>query len=142
VSSDKPRDLLRIDRRSGLPTVLTTFDPPCRPVGLAVEPTGQILVTDAVSADGTGRVLRVDPTTMNKTVTVLSAGQFFRAPWGIAIDHNGSILVSDHEAFGHKGGVIRVHPQTGDQTKVSAGGMLVSPLMIALVPQNERRSRP
>ncbi|MEU1390663.1 MULTISPECIES: hypothetical protein [unclassified Nonomuraea] len=135
MSPDKPRDLLRVDRRTGRSTVLTTFDPPCRPVGLAVEPGGGILVTDAVSADGTGRLIRVDPT-MNKTV--LSTGQFFRAPWGIAVDHGGSILVSDHEAFGHKGGVIRVHPQTGVQTKVSAGGMLVSPLMIVIVPQDER----
>ncbi|MFI7690044.1 hypothetical protein ACIBQ6_13290 [Nonomuraea sp. NPDC049655] len=69
---------------------------------------------------------------------MVSTGRFFCLPWGIAVEPGGSILVSDHEAFGHKGGGIHVHPQTRKHMTVT----LPSPLMVALVPHDQRRIRP
>ncbi|MEU1390943.1 MULTISPECIES: hypothetical protein [unclassified Nonomuraea] len=132
MSPDKPRALLRVDRHTGQPTVLTTFDPPCRP-------DGQILLTDAVCAGGTGRLVRFNPTAGSKTV--VSTGQFFRFSGGSPSNRR-SIPVSDHEAFGPQGRGDPCPSAGGEQATVSAGDLLASPLVIALVPHDERRIRP
>lgn len=46
----------------------------------------------------------------------------------------GDIYVADPSAAGGRGAVIRVNPLTGQQTLVSAGGLFVDPVAIALEP--------
>ncbi|WP_119730195.1 hypothetical protein [Thermomonospora amylolytica] len=133
----EPRKLIRVDPATGAHTVLTTFDLPSRPLGLAVESNGTILVADADAFDGTGGVRRVNPASGEKSV--LSAGGFFRDPWGVAVEADGSVLVSDGDAFNGDGGVIRVDPLSGAQTKVSTGGLFRGALTIALMPEGVGR---
>jgi hypothetical protein len=87
--------------------------------GVAVEPTGNLIVISDALATGRQEVLRFHPT--SGAPTVLSRGGLIRAPAGVAIEASGAILVVDLP-----GAVIRVNPVTGAQTAVSTGGILPS----------------
>jgi len=85
--------LYRVDLSSGELTQVssTGFG---YPVGLALDLSGNVIVTDAGEVFVTlPDAWRVDPA--SGSVTVLPA--LFQAPWGVAVESNGSIIVADHE---------------------------------------------
>lgn len=95
--------------------------------GIAIEATGDILVTD----EFWGRVARIDPVT--GLSTEVTKGGFLRDPIGIAVAADGDIFVSDFTLDG----IVRVDPITGKQTVVSSGGYLVEPFHIAIGPTGD-----
>ena len=74
--------------------------------GVAVEPTGNLVVTSDGIGTGNQKLLRFPPTSGGPIV--LSQGDKIRAPSGVAVEASGAILVLDLT-----GAVIRVDPTTG-----------------------------
>jgi DNA-binding beta-propeller fold protein YncE len=116
--------------------------------GIAVEPDGSLVVTDA----GSG-VVRVHPSTGKRTVLSGCAVRLsFPCPdprgtgptlaflMGIAVEADGALVVTGNNGFG---AVVRVHPATGDRvlvsgfdrrtnTSIGSGPLLLSPGGIAV----------
>nr|CBH38996.1 hypothetical protein containing NHL repeats [uncultured archaeon] len=85
-----------------------------RPVGIAVEADGQLVVTDLVL----DAVIRVDPVSGNRTVVSdnsTGSGTCFKRPVGIAVEADGSLVVVDKDLKA----VVRVDPVNGNRTIVS-----------------------
>ena len=84
----------------------------------ARESGGTLLITVASTADSAGAIMRVDPTTGDRTVLSsgsTGAGPTFGTPVGIALDPGGNIFVTDPIIST----LFRVDPVTGDRTVVS-----------------------
>src|SRR5438270_444614 len=89
-----------------------------RPVsGATAFNVGDLLVVDAGAADGSGGVIRINPTT----------GDHFVSPNGLTLAPDGSLIVADPGTEGGTGSIIRVDPATGAQTVISTGDKLVDP---------------
>ena len=120
--------VIRVDPVTGARTTVSENSSPAggpsfdHPLGIELEPDGDILVTESDGFGGTGGVIRVDPVTgARATVTsnALIAGPALDAPFGIAVEQGGQVLVADSDAFGGNGGVLRVDPVSGARTAVS-----------------------
>ncbi len=103
------------------------------PSGIALAPSGQILVLDRSAFGGNGGVIGVDPATGKESELssnlqpVNASSMLFTDPrGGIALARNGEILVADASAFDGDGGVISVDPVTGKQSKLSANDQPVN----------------
>jgi len=116
--------IFKIDPATGAQTIVSSGGFFQEPVGIVIEASGNIVVTDR-----TGFVIRVDPATGIQNV--LSAGGYFADPFGLALEAGGNLLVVD-AAYGGSGAVIRVNPTTGQQTLLTSGGFLDNPYGIAV----------
>ena len=116
--------IFKIDPATGAQTIVSSGGFFQEPVGIVIEASGNIVVTDR-----TGFVIRVDPATGIQNV--LSAGGYFADPFGLALEADGNLLVVD-AAYGGSGAVIRVNPTTGQQTLLTSGGFLDNPYGIAV----------
>ena len=112
--------LLHIDATTGTQTVVSSGGLFNRPLGLAIDASGQLVVVNS-SLSAPASIIRVDPAT--GTQTLISLGGFLVSPWGVAIDATGRLVVTERTGFGGAGGVIRVDPVTGAQTVLSSGGV-------------------
>jgi len=124
----KPKDIVIADSNAGLLkfdpvlrelSVLSAGEPLSRPYGIAIDPKGNLLVTDT----GTRAVIRVSPATGKKEIL---AANLPGLPFGIALDAQGDILVANAEA------VLRIKSDTGLIGMVYAGDLLKVPLGVAL----------
>jgi hypothetical protein len=141
--------LFRIDPQTGTRTVLSDFGKSTQgrlggdPVGVAVEMSGSILVTDHFAGtDFRGVLFRVHP--QSRTRAVLSdfgdgsQGPLGANPLGVAVEVAGTILVTDHFAgTNSRGALFRIDPQTGTRTVLSdfgdsAQGPLGDPVGVAV----------
>jgi streptogramin lyase len=114
--------ILRIDRTTGRSTIVASGEHLSDPTDIAVDPNGDLLVTDSDSK----AVLRIDPTTGAQTI--VSSGGALSSPSAIALATNGQLFVTDHPYA-----VIRVDPTTGAQTVItSAPPSLGSPTGIVI----------
>ena len=80
---------------------------------------------------GSGRIIKVDPTTGAQTL--ISSGGDLDAPWSMAIDGLGNIIVVDKpydSSFAAQ--VISINPATGVQQVISSGGLLTNPMGLSL----------
>ncbi len=84
------------------------------PFGIAVEPTGTLLIANAQA------LVRVDPKA--GAASIASSGQFFMAPIAVTVAADGSIYVVDA-----LGAVIGVEPASGQQVLVASGNLLRRP---------------
>ncbi len=101
--------------------------------GIAIEPDGNILVTNWGGTLGDAEVIRVDALTGKETLVasnsmpVNASSQYFAYPQGLVTNAAGEIFVADPMAFGeHGGGVIEVNPSTGKESEISANSMPVN----------------
>ena len=91
--------------------------------GVAVEPSGQILVVDYDGGPNRmGALFRVDPVTGVRTLLSdfgnPTQGQVGEEPTGVAVEASGQILDADNDA-GTNGMLFRVNPATGARTVLS-----------------------
>jgi hypothetical protein len=141
--------LFRIDPQTGARTVLSDFGDSFQgrlggdPVGVAVEMSGTILVTDHFAGtDFRGVLFRVDPQTRRRAVLSdfgdASQGPLGANPLGVAVEVAGTILVTDHFAGTDSRGVLfRIDPETGTRAVLSdfgdsAQGRLGDPVGVAV----------
>jgi streptogramin lyase len=120
--------LYRVDATTGNRTVLSDFDDPAQgpvgsgPIGVAVEESGQILVT-------ANALFRVDPTTGIRMIVSdfsdAAQGPPVSFAFALVVEGSGQILVS-HQEFGSDtfGALLRVDPTTGARTLLSDFGDL------------------
>ena len=124
--------LFRINLSNGNRTLVSDFGNAGQgslgsdPVGLAIESSGNVLVTD-FDIGPLGILFRVDPATGTRTIVsdFGSAGQgsLGEDPIGVAIDASGNALVTDFDAgTGDAGALFSVNPSTGARTLVSDFG--------------------
>jgi len=115
--------LHRLDLTTGgtVPVTSTTF---LDPRGLATDAAGNVIVTDYSELT----VKRVDP--VSGSVTLVSPGGQFMAPWGVTVEGGGPLIVADTQGLiacnpqpgNHStchGAVFRIDPETGAQTLLS-----------------------
>jgi MinD-like ATPase involved in chromosome partitioning or flagellar assembly len=122
--------LFRVDPATGLRTLLSDFGTGSNqgvfPVGVAVESSGNILITDEnAGTGGLGALFRVDPATGVRTLlSDFGTGSNQGVdPWGVAVESSGNILVIDEDAgTGGLGALFRVDPATGVRTLLSDFG--------------------
>ncbi len=112
ADNGSPR-VIRVDPVSGAQTLVSSGGLFVAPIGLALEASGDILVTTPGTSRG---VIHVNP--INGAQTPVSTGGLFANPIGLAIEASGNILVSDQTTL-INGAVIRVTPVGGAQTPVS-----------------------
>ncbi|MCA9029142.1 MAG: hypothetical protein KDA86_28480, partial [Planctomycetaceae bacterium] len=96
------------------------------PVSVAVEGSGNLLVTD----EGNDTLFRVDPTNGARTIlsnnTTPNGTNPFSQPTGVAVEADGDILVVDRGLDS----VFRVDPTTGARTILSGSGNGTGPAFI------------
>ena len=97
------------------------------PVGLAMDSTGRILVSDDPYPSGDpAKILRVNPASGFRTI--VAAGGSLQGPVGLGVEPSGKILVAES---GGAPAILRIDPVTGAQSTLASGGSLVSPFGIA-----------
>jgi Ca2+-binding RTX toxin-like protein len=141
--------VLRINPATGFQVVVSAGTNFRGPSGIALDASGRIFVTDQYGADATppdskGNLFGVDPVSGVQTLissgVSLSQGASWVDPYGIARDASGSFVVADSgdspsfQPTQNPGRVVRVNPATGFRTLVSAGGELVDPVAVLVVP--------
>jgi sugar lactone lactonase YvrE len=139
--------LFRVDPQSGVRTRLSNFgigaNQGDNPSAVAVEASGQILVTDEghTSTTPLGLLFRVDPQTGARTVVsdFNTGANTGREPEGVALEGDGQILVVDkHAGPFTRGMLFRVDPASGARQIVSDFGAGANqggdPLALAVVP--------
>ncbi len=109
--------VLRIDPASGAQEVVSEAGLLSQPVGIAIDESGRILVSDSDSGGG-GMVIRINPATGGQTQ--LATG--FTALWDLDLEEGGSMLVTDLGSSTVIDTVFRVAAAGGTPTVVSAGG--------------------
>jgi sugar lactone lactonase YvrE len=146
--------LVRVDPRTGARTILSNFgsgaNPGSNPTAVAVEGSGQILVSDEGHPSTTplGLLFRVDPQTGVRTVlsdfnTGANTGS---EPEGVAAEAGGLILVVDkHAGPLTRGMLFRVDPQNDAREIVSDFGAGANqggdPLALVVVPPMHAQAR-
>ncbi len=142
--------LLRVDPTTGTRTVVSNLNeganPAPGPRGIAVEPTGTILLTEIVSGPtGAGALFRIDPVTGART-RVSDYGNVAQGPLAtdsmqVAVGATGEIYVSNltRGTLG-AGAVFQVDPVTGQRVllsdfgNLSQGAVGLHPFGILVVP--------
>jgi Ca2+-binding RTX toxin-like protein len=114
------------------------------PVGIAIDHSGQLLVTDSGAYGGGGAVIAVNRVSGEQSLVSnnsLSPTALFVNPFGIAVERGGTILVADPDSpapvSGTKGAIIAVDPATGAQKLVTTNdtsqtGLFADPLGVAI----------
>jgi hypothetical protein len=132
--------VIKVDPETGAETVLSSNAMPINAssqyfhelTGIAVDPQGNILVTNWGGHLGQAEVIRVDPTTGKETLVssnampVNASSELFAYPQGVIANAAGEIFVADALAFGGHGGIIGVNPATGKEREISSNGMPVN----------------
>jgi sugar lactone lactonase YvrE len=123
--------LFRVDPTTGARTILSDFGLGANQgvdlgEGMALEASGQILVTDpSAGTGGNGALFRVDPTTGARTLLSDFGSGVNQGvgPHGVAVEATGQILVIDYDAgTAGRGALFRVDPTTGVRTLLSDFG--------------------
>jgi streptogramin lyase len=109
--------LSELDPRRGATERVSTGDLIERPVDVAVEPDGQVLVMNGIP-NGTPSVVRIDPETGAQAL-LTPTGQL-TDPERITVTPNGNVYVGDANATK----LFEVDPVTGEQTPVPDAGSL------------------
>jgi sugar lactone lactonase YvrE len=132
--------LVRVDPYTGLRTIVSNNVAPAgttpfvEPTGIAVEPTGMILVTDlSAFAAADGGVFRVNPTNGNRTVLStngIASGPRFENPSDVAVTSTGEIYVVDAGNMVSTGSVISVDRMTGRRRVISANATATGPRFV------------
>lgn len=129
---DPEHGILKINRNTLAFTVLTPvtgFSSNPGLIGIAMNPAGNLLVTD-----GTSNVFKID--TLTGAKSVLFTGGNLTVATSMAYLANGDLIVSDAGAFaGGTSRMIRI-TAAGVQTVVSSGGNLAVPIDFSLIDQN------
>ena len=116
IAERNERAVIRVDKDTGVETVISQGGNFVSPNGIARSADGHLLVIDY----GAGQVVHVDPATGHQKV--VASGGNIKAPVDIAVDAQGKILVADMAG----GKVIRIDPVSGAQTVLARGGLLAS----------------
>jgi hypothetical protein len=147
---DKRGALFRVDSETGTRTLLSDFGSAelgplgFNPLGVAVESSGQILLTDAdAGTDFRGALFRVDPASGARKLLSdfgdAAMGPLGRGPFGVAVERSGQILVVDPDVG--RGRLFRVNPETGARTILSdfgdeeKGPVGRDPIGVAVIPK-------
>ncbi|MDQ4040969.1 MAG: hypothetical protein M3141_04395 [Actinomycetota bacterium] len=124
--------VIRVDPSTGVRTLVSDNANPAQasgpdfedPTGVAVESDGDILVSDEDAYGGLGGVIRVNPTTGERSTVSENASPVdpdvdFGDPHAIAVKADGQIRVLDTQTGAPNGTLIGVDPSSGDRTLIS-----------------------
>ncbi|HEX5067842.1 MAG TPA: NHL repeat-containing protein [Myxococcota bacterium] len=117
--------VLRVDATSGEVTVIASGGLLSRPIGVAVDGSGDLIVVD----NGVNAVIRIDPDTGIQSLVSEAPVN----PVGVAIHPDGSILVSDDDySEPIRSPIKRIDPLTGASSQFASGSNLFAPGGIAV----------
>jgi len=123
--TDSQSAILRADAFTGGPAVVAKGEKLVQPLGIAVLPNGEIVVSDT----GCGSLLGVDLVSGNQRVIACGAG--LGMPFGIAVERSGAILVANAQSL------VRVNPETGQASVASSGQLFMAPIAVAVAPNRD-----
>jgi len=106
--------IIKVNPADGNQTVISQDDLFVKPMGLAIDASGNIILADQTYG-GTGGIIMIDPTTGAQTA--IATGGFINSPSDVTIDGDGNLYVTS----GVSGGglvVVKVDPTTGGQTLI------------------------
>ncbi|MGH8658705.1 MAG: hypothetical protein ACREV4_09600 [Gammaproteobacteria bacterium] len=127
--------LFRVDQAKGGRTLLSDFADEAQgpqgvdPFGLAVEASGQLVITDPnAGTESKGALFRIDPGTGTRSLLRdfgdPAQGAEGMNPFGVAVEPKGFILVTDPGAgTDAKGALFRLDPKNGARTILSDFGV-------------------
>jgi DNA-binding beta-propeller fold protein YncE len=103
------------------------------PIGIAVEPSGTVLVANQRSSDAA--VEAVNPATgLQQTITPnASPTDTFEQPQRVAVAPDGNLVVSDYALNTREGGLVSVVRATGEARILRSGSLFNNPLGVAVV---------
>ena len=137
VAVPRAGSVIRIAPSNGQQELLS-FNPPIGglflgSVGLAVEPTGTVLVVNQRSADAA--VAAVDPFNGLQSVIATNASPTdqFETPQRVAIAPDGNLVVSDYALNNQEGGLVSVVRATGEARLLRKDAKFNNPLGLAIV---------
>lgn len=120
-------DLIKLDGATFTPTVFSSGPLLTHAWHVAVDLRGRVLVTDDYAG-----VVAVDPVTGSQSV-IASIAALGGIPFGIVATRDGRLYVS----LIRPGRILRLDPDTGIPSVVTSGGLLDSPLGLALGPDGQ-----
>jgi hypothetical protein len=125
--------VVRVDPVTGAQELVSEVNDLYRPLGLAVQADGGLVVANECS--GHGGLIGVDPLGgAQSVITSNNTHDVLETPERIAFDPGGALLVTDYNVGSDDdGGIVRVEPETGAQSLVRAGELFNHPLGIAAV---------
>jgi hypothetical protein len=108
-----------------------TVDAGVRCLGIEVDATRRVLLAFGSTPDGPVTLVAFRP---NGTQDVVPGGQSLGQPFRLRRDAAGNVLVTDQKVGGTASGLRRIPLSGGEQKVLSQGGVLRSPLGVAVVP--------
>lgn len=124
--------LVRVDPSNGEPKRLGADGALMRPMRIAVEPSGHVVIVCAPTSPGRPAVMRLDR--FSGRLTTLTTEELNR-PQGIAVAADGTIVVSLFRAeSAHRMGLASIDPVTGRRTMIlfEATTVMVNPVGLAV----------
>jgi len=112
--------VIKVNPVTGEKTVIASGSLLQIPIGVVIDPAGQIIVSDS------GRLIRIEPETSTQSLIADNSHGDLGWPCGLAIDRHQSILIANLQA------VIRFNPNSSHVQTVCAGGSLLYPLSVAV----------
>lgn len=121
--------IIRVNPATGEQTVVCSGGNFHEPTGIAIDPKGEIFISDPLAIGGGGAVFK-------ECDSVISSRGIFDRPYGIAIGDDGTIWIANAPIWGGTGeaGIVRLNSTTGDQIAHSIGGDFVDVRAVTVVP--------
>ncbi len=130
--SGEQNQILRIDPASGSQSLVSQEGLLNAPVGIAVDASGSIFVTNGSNSSIGSYIIKIDGTTSEQTVVYDPGPTYVRAL--LAIDANEQ-LIAPNQHFSldpRESGIISVDPQTGAASEVARGGQFFDAVGVAV----------
>jgi hypothetical protein len=138
-ASAKDHGLVLVDPATGNRTIISDNSTGTGPTfntteGVAIEPDGDLLVTDLTAGGLGSRVIRVNPTTGDRTViSGPGTGAGVRPDrWYGIVELNGTILVANSYSQ-DTAAILSIDPATGNRTALSGDGVGTGPSFLSPV---------
>ena len=133
---NSPVRIIRVDPVSGAQSPVASSGSFIDPIGIAVDDTGAIIVTDTNGGGPGGKIVHVDPATAQQTIISLDGNLV--TPIGVTVDSDGTILVADHQSGGGQGLILSIDPSIANdglgtnQSILSSDSIFVDPMGITI----------
>jgi hypothetical protein len=120
---------VKVDPVTGTQSLISSGGNLLLPIGIAVDDSDHIYVSDASSFAGRPQDLLMAIDSATGTQTLINTTDTLHIPTGLDVDGNGKLIVANNRSAT----VLQVNPSTGKDVVITSHGYLGSPFGIAIV---------